>query len=215
MTEPDTASRERIKDSAAVTAFSIARGVLQLSLRTIHFSLKDNETCRDRSTRGRSWQMHSGLILAAVEQESPLEHPTAPRSSAEEQQQQDDDAEFNPCIFFSYGCLMDPEVLMDAWVAGFEMRLWNRIYPELLPGAPQSRIKGTVWRATTLEQCLRLQRYETSAYEPTECQVHVGESDSEFVQGLVFTWARSPSSDLVDGISDLEYWQKTHKQPMF
>ncbi|KAL2129956.1 hypothetical protein VTI74DRAFT_7061 [Chaetomium olivicolor] len=132
--------------------------------------------------------MESGLILVPGEPESPVEHP----------ERQDNQADFEPCTFFVYGTLMDPEVLMvvagldhrpelkDAWIEGFKLKMWKGIYPVLLPGSPQSRIKGKVWQAITMDQCLRLQQYETSAYEPTDCQVHVGESNSEPVKGLVF-----------------------------
>lgn len=115
---------------------------------------------------------------------------------------------------------MDPKVLMvvagldhqpeskDAWIEGFELKMSKGIYPVLLPGSRsvRSRIKGKVCQAATMDQCLRLQLYETSGYEPIDCEVNIGESNSEPAKGLVFTWARDPgSSDLVEGTFDLEY----------
>ena len=65
-----------------------------------------------------------------------------------------------------------------------------------------------------MEQCLRLQRYETSAYEIADCNINL--ADVEEVKGLAFKWARKPdSAELQDGSFDLEYWQTHHKPVMF
>ncbi|KAL2172779.1 hypothetical protein VTG60DRAFT_2598 [Thermothelomyces hinnuleus] len=67
--------------------------------------------------------------------------------------------------------------------------------------------------AADLDQCLRLQRYETSAYGPADCQIHLG--DGEPIMSLVFKWAGDPASrELVEGTFNLEHWQKTHKIPL-
>ncbi|OAA64360.1 AIG2-like protein [Niveomyces insectorum RCEF 264] len=147
------------------------------------------------------------------------------KNAAEKQSGGNDD--FEPCTFFFYGTLMDPEVLMvvamlrdlpemaEAWVDGFEMKLWSGIYPTLLPkeGA-QDRIVGCAWRATTMAQCLRLQKYETSAYEPAECDIHLASGDT--VRGMTFQWARDgKSKELCDGQFSLKHWQEHHKKPMF
>ncbi|KAK0710532.1 hypothetical protein B0T21DRAFT_376738 [Apiosordaria backusii] len=166
--------------------------------------------------------MNSGLIPVYDEPEYlPQEQPKA---SVEEPQ---DDQDFEPCTFFLYGTLMDPEVLMvvamlgnlpqlqDAWIEGFEMKMWNGIYPTLLPNeGAQGRISGKAWQANTMAQCLRLQRYETSAYEVADCRIHLGED--ELVKGLVFKWAKDPkSAELADGAFDLDHWQRTHKTSLF
>ncbi|KAK4164071.1 AIG2-like protein [Cladorrhinum sp. PSN259] len=172
--------------------------------------------------------INSGL-LSVHDDDNAQRQPT--EASAEESQQVDD-KDFEPCIFFVYGTLMYPEVLMavtmldnlpqlrDAWIQGFEMKMWNGIYPVLIPneGAAQgSRINGKAWRATNLAQCLRLQRYERSAYEAADCQIHLREGEEDKpVKGFVFQWAKDPkSAELVEGTFDLEHWQKTHKTPMF
>jgi hypothetical protein len=142
--------------------------------------------------------------------------------------------DFEPCTFFFYGSLMDPQVLMevavledepdlqDVWVEGFEMKMWGGMYPVLLPaknidnnGGASHRIKGKAWRTTTMDQCLRLQLYETSAYEAADCRLyHSG--GGEPTKGLVFVWAKNPGSDqLAEGAFDLEHWQKTHKPSRF
>lgn len=141
-----------------------------------------------------------------------------------------------PYTFFFYGSLMDPQVLMtvakldkqpdlqDVWVEGFEMKIWAGVYPVLLPtnnntddnsAGTRHRIKGKAWHASTIDQCLRLQRYETSAYKATTCRLyHPG--GGEPTNGLVFVWARDPGSDqLADGGFDLEHWQKTYKPTYF
>lgn len=135
---------------------------------------------------------------------------------------------FEPCTFFFYGSLMDTDVLtriaqlddypdlQDAWVEGFEMKMWGGIYPVLLPtNNPNDRIRGKAWRATTKEQCLRLQRYETSAYEAAACLLNHPEG-GEPTEGLVFVWAGDRRShQLTEGVFDLEHWQKTHKPGRF
>ena len=137
--------------------------------------------------------------------------------------------DFEPRTFFFYGTLMDPETLMavaglhdtpqlqDAWIGGFTMKMWSGIYPVVLPSdetRPQSRIHGKIWQATTLGQCLQLQQYETSAYEPGNCQIQCG--DGKIVNGSVFMWARDPDSDeLVEGTFDLETWQKGHETSLY
>lgn len=137
------------------------------------------------------------------------------------------DTDFEPCAFFFYGTLMDPQVLMviamlddlpdlsNAWVQGYDMKLWNGTYPTLLPRPDaRDRIVGKVWRATSIAQCLRLQRYETSAYESADCDIHL--ESGEVVKGLTFTWARDVASEeLSDGRFDLKHWQEHHKKPLF
>ncbi len=108
---------------------------------------------------------------------------------------------FPPRTLFFYGSLMDPEVLSrvarlwqkpkleDAWVEGFEMKLWNGLYPVLLPvtsgtgstttseASAGNRVRGKAWVATEKDQIEWLQRYETKAYRPVECEVNVGRED--------------------------------------
>ncbi|KAM0321705.1 hypothetical protein ACHAQA_009944 [Verticillium albo-atrum] len=138
---------------------------------------------------------------------------------------------FEPCFFFFYGTLMDPEVLrtvaaldslpelQDAWLAGFEMKMWNGRYPTLLPKegmSPADTIQGKSWQATSIDQCLRLQLYETSAYECCDCVVQTGEGQS--ITALTFKWARDPGSAQLSsskGGFDLEHWQKNYKPLMF
>ena len=151
----------------------------------------------------------------------PLQSPI--KTSGEGQ----DLTDFEPCMFFFYGTLMDPEVLQsvaaledlpelqDAWLEGFELKMWNRRYPTLLPKENiKGRIKGKAWKVTSIEQCLRLQHYETSAYECCDCVVRT--DDQQLIKALTFKWARDPSSaELSDGMFDLAYWQKNHKPPTF
>lgn len=160
--------------------------------------------------------------------------PSEPDASSPQQQQHpgeqqlDDPVEAEVCTFFVYGTLMDPQVLQavtkldgtpqlqDAWVEGYEMKMWEGLYPTLLPtDNAQSRIRGKVWRGADLLQCMQLQRYETSAYEVADCVIHV-DGEDEPVKGLLFKWARDPaSSQLVEGSFNLEFWQRVHKPNLF
>ncbi|KAH6854730.1 hypothetical protein B0I37DRAFT_362901 [Chaetomium sp. MPI-CAGE-AT-0009] len=175
--------------------------------------------------------MRSGQIPVYSEPELPSA-PDMPIPRDDDNDSKQDD--FEPCTFFFYGSLMDPQVLMavaglddqpdlqDVWIEGFEMKMWGGMYPVLLPtnniddnSGVGHRIRGKAWRATTIDQCLRLQRYETSAYQPADCLLyHSG--GSEPTKGLVFVWAGDPESDqLTEGAFDLEHWQKTHKPSRF
>jgi hypothetical protein len=136
--------------------------------------------------------------------------------------------DFEPRTYFFYGSLMDRDVLVrvaqlddepdlqDAWVEGFEMKMWGGVYPVLLPtGNPDDRIRGKAWRATTLDQCLRLQRYETSAYKSADCLLYHPDG-GEPTKGCVFVWATERRNhELMEGVFDLEYWQRTHKPGRF
>src|SRR5688572_12104573 len=127
---------------------------------------------------------------------------------------QDTTQPFKPMIFFFfYGTLMDPDVLRaitlldtdpilrPATLTGFDMKLWAGRYPILLPaesGRDTVPIKGMIWQATSLEQCLRLQRYETSAYEPCECVVEIEDGTIEEV--VTFRWARDRGSEELESL---------------
>jgi hypothetical protein len=111
--------------------------------------------------------------------------------------------------------LDDVPQLQDAWIEGFEMKMWSGMYPVVLPtDGGGGTIKGKAWQATTMDQCLCLQLYETSAYEPMDCSIRL--DHGEPVKGLVFKWARDPTdSELVEGCFDLDHWRKIHKPILF
>lgn len=160
--------------------------------------------------------MDSGQI-AQYEEQAPAYPPDPPTH----------EEEFEPCLLFFYGTLMDPAVLMsvamleklpeleDAWVEGLEMKMWNDLYPTLIPDdSAGTRISSKVLRATSMNQCMRLQLYEISAYEVCNCLVHLGEKEP--VSALTFKWSGDSKSDeLMDFVFDLAYWQEHHKSSMF
>lgn len=121
----------------------------------------------------------------------------------------------DPAVLMSVAMLDKLPELAEASIEGFEMKVWSDIYPTLVPQeAGGNRIKGKAWRATTMEQCLRLQLYETSAYEAYDCSVNLGREEP--VKGLTFKWAGDlESGELTEGVFDLEYWQVHHKPTMF
>ena len=71
-------------------------------------------------------------------------HPKATRPAKNPKLAKNDE-DFEPCTFFLYGTLMDPAVLMvvaflqelpalrDAYIDGYRLKMWNGIYPTLLP----------------------------------------------------------------------------------
>ena len=130
---------------------------------------------------------------------------------------------FEPCMFFLYGTLMDPDViravavlentpqLQDAWLEEFELKMWHGRYPTLLAkeGA-SSKIKGKLWQATSMDQFLGLQFYQTWAYECCDCVVQT--ADGQSIKALTFKWANDGNSaELLEGGFDLEQGQKDHK----
>ncbi|KAK4152171.1 hypothetical protein C8A00DRAFT_35139 [Chaetomidium leptoderma] len=118
--------------------------------------------------------------------------------------------------FFFYGTLQDPDVLRAA--AGLSSPVLG-----LQDAWIEGRIRGKLWQPGSegevgVEHCLRLQAYETHAYEPSDCVVHVGGGgdDEEEVKALVFTWAGDKGSgELSDGVFDLGVWQEKYKAVMF
>src|ERR1700753_1726233 len=98
---------------------------------------------------------------------------------------------FRPTFFFFYGTLMDPEVLQHilnldklpqvetATITNFKVKMWG-IYPTLVD-ACGGIVSGTIWQVANVDQCIRLARYETSAYTP--CEVEIMRQDGEIVHG--------------------------------
>lgn len=128
---------------------------------------------------------------------------------------------FWPVHMFSYGSLMDPEVLQaildlpeppptrPATISGFRIKMWG-IYPTLIPSHSGS-VAGTVWKVTSEAHFDRLADYETAAYRWDECDAVL--EGGEVLRGCrTFCWAGEPESkELEDGSFDLERYQKYFK----
>ncbi|KFZ05445.1 hypothetical protein V501_08347 [Pseudogymnoascus sp. VKM F-4519 (FW-2642)] len=128
---------------------------------------------------------------------------------------------FEPCPFFFYGSLMDPEVLQavlelpeapiveSGSVCGFSMKMWG-IYPALIPHEG-GRVSGSVWRVNTESHFLGLKEYETSAYTCCACDIEL--SSGEVLSGCrTFCWAGdSDSRELEEGTFDLQRFQRYFK----
>ncbi|KFY18611.1 hypothetical protein V493_08472 [Pseudogymnoascus sp. VKM F-4281 (FW-2241)] len=128
---------------------------------------------------------------------------------------------FEPCSFFFYGSLMDPEVLQavlelsempiveSGYVGGFIMKMWG-IYPALIPHEGGG-VLGSAWRVSSESQFLRLKEYETSAYTSCACDIEL--SNGEVLRGCrTFCWAGdSDSKELDEGTFDLQRYQRYFK----
>jgi len=128
---------------------------------------------------------------------------------------------FEPCAFFFYGSLMDPEVLRtildlsetptveSGAVRGFSIKMWG-IYPALIPHE-SGRVSGSMWRVNSESQFLRLKEYETSAYTWCACDIEL--SSGEVLRGCrTFCWAGdSDSKELEEGTFDLQRYQRYFK----
>ncbi|KAK3381128.1 hypothetical protein B0H63DRAFT_545503 [Podospora didyma] len=157
-------------------------------------------------------------------------------SESSDSESDDDDTNFEPITYFFYGSLMDPDVLKsvtqldkapeyrDAWIEGYDMKIWGNIYPTLIPssssddkksGSSSTRILGMAWVATSMQHCLRLQSYETQAYKAGDCTVHFVDGQPS-VEGVTFIWAGNGDyDDLNEGTFDLEQWQRDYKLGRF
>ena len=128
---------------------------------------------------------------------------------------------FEPCPFFFYGSLMDPEVLQavlelpetpiveSGSVCGFSIKMWG-IYPALIPHEGGG-VSGSMWRVNSESQFLRLKEYETSAYTWCACDIEL--SSGEILTGCrSFCWAGdSGSKELEEGSFDLQRYQRYFK----
>ncbi|ELR10287.1 hypothetical protein VC83_04581 [Pseudogymnoascus destructans] len=128
---------------------------------------------------------------------------------------------FEPCPFFFYGSLMDPEVLQpilelpeapiveSGSVCGFFIKMWG-IYPALIPHEG-GRVSGSMWRVTTESHYLRLKEYETSAYTWCACDIELN-SGEVLSRCRTLCWAGdSDRKELEEGTFDLQRYQRYFK----
>lgn len=133
----------------------------------------------------------------------------------------DTETPFEPCPFFFYGSLMDPEVLQavlelpetpiveSGSVCGFSIKMWG-IYPALIPHEG-GVVSGSTWRVNSESHFLRLKKYETSAYTWCTCDIELS-SREVLSKCRTFCWAGgSDSKELEEGTFDLQRYQRYFK----
>ncbi|OBT64109.1 hypothetical protein VE03_06244 [Pseudogymnoascus sp. 23342-1-I1] len=110
---------------------------------------------------------------------------------------------FEPCPFFFYGSLMDPEVLQA--VLGLPET------PVVESGSVCGVVSGSTWRVNSESHFLRLKEYETSVYTWCPCDIEL--SNGEVLSGCrTFCWAGEPESkELEEGTFDLQRYQRYFK----
>lgn len=73
-------------------------------------------------------------------------------------------------------------------------------------------ITGRLWLATDFEQALRLQKFETAAYEACDCLVRLEDGSGKLVRAVTFRWAGNPNDPILHpGRFNLEEYQRTVK----
>lgn len=132
--------------------------------------------------------------------------------------------DFHPAFFFFYGSLMDSEVLQHvlnldelprvetATIKNFRVKMWG-IYPALVP-AFGSTVSGTTWQVASIDEFVKLARYETSAY--TTCEIEIVRQNGDIIEnGKSFCWAGDPrSNDLEEGEFSLDRYQMYFKSAL-
>jgi hypothetical protein len=120
---------------------------------------------------------------------------------------------------FCYGSLTDPALLSEtlglaemrtlrpAKLVSYSLKLWGQ-YPALVDVAPRAVVEGMVYDVEHEKHAERLAEYETQAYWPTLCLIHVTDSEEpKEVTGMTFKYVGNPL-DIGEGDFDLSVWLK-------
>jgi gamma-glutamylcyclotransferase (GGCT)/AIG2-like uncharacterized protein YtfP len=124
-------------------------------------------------------------------------------------------------LYFFYGTLMDPGMLMDilsldeepvlrpASITGYALKLWGQ-YPALVEPeeATDQSVSGAVYHVRTEEDARKLADYETSNYRPQLCSIRYTdgkEPTTAEVYAYIFVGGLKKLSD---GEFDLSEWLK-------
>lgn len=120
-------------------------------------------------------------------------------------------------VYFLYGSLMDPIMLMDilgldaepvlgpADVEGYCSKLWGQ-YPALVDGPKGQLVNGMAYYVRTAEDAEKLAIYESKNYRPTACRIRYTDGHQP-MEGLGCTFKFiGRENELTEGSFDLPYW---------
>lgn len=125
---------------------------------------------------------------------------------------------YKPVYYFFYGTLTEPKilshildleqppVLRPAKLIGYALTDWGQ-YRALIDGEPGEEVTGYAYLVGSIDDELKLARYETNAYEPVKCRVKFTDSQIPAQEiGMTFKYAGDDEA-LKAGRFDRKLWE--------
>lgn len=125
---------------------------------------------------------------------------------------------YRPTYYFFYGTLTRPEILSHildleqqpilrpAKLTGYALADWGQ-YRALVEGEPGQEVAGYAYLVQSIEDGLRLARYETDAYEAVPCDIRFTDGQEPAREhGMVFRYAGDDEA-LKAGRFDRKLWE--------
>ncbi|KAG8157277.1 hypothetical protein KVR01_012985 [Diaporthe batatas] len=125
---------------------------------------------------------------------------------------------YKPVYYFFYGTLTQPKilshildlkqppVLRPAKVVGYTLTNWGQ-YRALIDGKPGEEVTGYAYLVGSIDDELKLAKYETNAYEPVDCRIQFTDNRTpENLYGMTFKYAGDAES-LKAGKFDRKLWE--------
>lgn len=125
---------------------------------------------------------------------------------------------YNPIYYFFYGTLTQPKilshildlkeqpVLRPAKLIGYALSKWGQ-YHALVNGKPGQEVTGYAYLVQSIEDELKLARYETNAYEAAPCRIRFTDGrDPAQEHGMTFKYAGDDEA-LKAGKFDRKLWE--------
>ncbi|KAI3395146.1 hypothetical protein diail_1761 [Diaporthe ilicicola] len=123
-----------------------------------------------------------------------------------------------PVYYFFYGTLTQPKILSHildlkhppflrpAKLIGYALTNWGQ-YRALIDGEPGEEVIGYAYLVGSIDDELKLARYETNAYEPVHCRIQFTDSQSPAqARGMTFKYAGDDEA-LKAGRFDRKLWE--------
>lgn len=128
------------------------------------------------------------------------------------------DQPYKPAYYFFYGTLTEPKilshildlkqppVLRPAKLIGYALTNWGQ-YRALIDGKPGEEVTGYAYLVRSIDDELKLARYETNAYEPVQCRIRFTDGQSPAQEhGMTFKYAGDDEA-LKAGRFDRKLWE--------
>lgn len=125
---------------------------------------------------------------------------------------------YQPLYYFFYGTLTQPKilshildlqispVLRPAKLIGYSLTNWGQ-YRALIDGESGEEVTGYAYFVESIEDELKLARYETNAYEPADCRIQFTDGqDPVQTLGMTFKYAGDDEA-LRAGKFDRQLWE--------
>ncbi|KAG6366156.1 hypothetical protein INS49_000332 [Diaporthe citri] len=125
---------------------------------------------------------------------------------------------YKPVYYFFYGTLTQPKILLHildlkeppllrpAKLIGYALSNWGQ-YRALIDGEPGEEVTGCAYLVGSIDDELKLARYETNAYEPVQCRIQFTDDQSPAqAHGMTFKYAGDDEA-LNAGKFDRKLWE--------